>query len=194
MRINGVLLAAGKSSRFNGNKLLTEFNNKPLICHTMDKVKEVEFNDLVIVTGHREIQEIAMQNNIRSVINHFPEKGLSYSVQLGIKESSECDGYMFMVCDQPHLSLHTIRQMIDLFSKSEKRIICAGYKSRLGNPCIFSCQYKEKFFSLSGDVGGRKIIQNNLEDVCIYKVQSEIELLDVDTASDFQIAIQAQKY
>lgn len=193
MKINGILLAAGKSSRFNGNKLLTEFNKKPLISHMIDKAKEVAFNDMVIVTGHHEIQEIANQYKIRPVLNHYTEKGLSYSVQLGIKESLECDAYMFMVCDQPYLSLHTIKQMMDMFSKSEKGIICAGYASRLGNPCIFSCQYKEKFLNLSGDIGGRKIIQNNLEDVCIYKVQNEIELLDVDTASDFQRAVQAQK-
>ncbi len=191
MKINGILLAAGRSRRFEGNKLLTELGGKPLICHTIDKVMEVEFNDLAMVTGHQEIQDIAKQNNIRPVMNHHPDKGMSYSVQLGIKETLECDAYMFMVCDQPHLSLRTIKQMMDLSGKCEKGIICAGYKDRLGNPCIFSCQYKDKFFDLSGDVGGRKIIQNNFEDVHVYQVQNEIELLDIDTVSDFHRAIEA---
>ena len=53
MRINLILLASGNSKRFNGNKLLTNFNNKPLYMHTLDKIKSIKgLNKVIVLTKY----------------------------------------------------------------------------------------------------------------------------------------------
>lgn len=188
MKINGILLAAGKSSRFVSNKLLTDFNGKPLICHILEKTKNVHFDDIVVVTQYKEVQKIAELNRIRSVINHNPEKGLSHSIQLGIKESKATDAYMFFVCDQPLLSLDTIKNMIEIYHFGNKSIVCAGDHDHVGNPVIFSSVYKKELLSLEGDVGARHLIQKHLGEATIYQVDNENELFDIDTLDDFRLA------
>ena len=43
IKINAIILAAGNSSRFNGNKLLSIYNEKPLAMHIIEKSFEVGF-------------------------------------------------------------------------------------------------------------------------------------------------------
>lgn len=186
MRINCILLAAGKSSRFNGNKLLEKFNNKPLVSHIIEKVIKLKFNNVIMVTNNIEIERIAKENNVTIVRNPNPEYGQSHSLHLGMNIDGNCDAYMFFVCDQPMLSIETIRQMVELYETSNKGIVCASYESKFGNPVIFSAKYKEALLRISGDVGGRIIIQSNLDDVVTYEVWDEVELLDIDSVNDLE--------
>ena len=44
MKILGVILAAGLSKRFNGNKMLFRYNGKPLLQWTIDLVISFDFD------------------------------------------------------------------------------------------------------------------------------------------------------
>ena len=44
MKINLILLAAGNSNRFKGNKLLATINNKPMYMNIIEKVLKINFN------------------------------------------------------------------------------------------------------------------------------------------------------
>ena len=57
MRINLILLAAGNSKRFNGNKLLAIYKDKPIYMHIVEKVLGLEFNKIICVTQYEEIRK-----------------------------------------------------------------------------------------------------------------------------------------
>ena len=48
MKINLILLAAGNSKRFNGNKLLAIYKNKPIYMYIVEKVVNLKINRLVL--------------------------------------------------------------------------------------------------------------------------------------------------
>ncbi len=101
MRINLILLASGNSKRFNGNKLLTNFNNKPLYMHTLDKIKSIKgLNKVIVVTKYDEIKSKSINLGFDVVLNQDSDLGISNSIILGINRDKSADGYMFMVCDQ----------------------------------------------------------------------------------------------
>ena len=65
MRINLILLAAGNSKRFNGNKLLAIYKDKPIYMHIVEKVLDLKVNKIICVTQYEEIKEALLNTNIR---------------------------------------------------------------------------------------------------------------------------------
>ena len=83
MRINLILLASGNSKRFNGNKLLTNFNNKPLYMHTLDKIKSIKgLNKVIVVTKYDEIKSKSINLGFDVVLNQDSDLGISNSIIL----------------------------------------------------------------------------------------------------------------
>ena len=185
MAINLILLAAGNSKRFNGNKLLAIYKDKPIYMHIVEKVLDLKVNKIICVTQYEEIKEALLNTNINVVMNNNSSLGISSSIKLGINFDRNADGYMFMVCDQPFISIESLNLVIDNFIKGDKGIVCVGCGNNKGNPVIFSKRYIDELLSLEGDCGGKKIVKGHLNDLKIVNVDNEIELLDIDTQEEF---------
>ena len=137
MKINLILLAAGNSKRFNGNKLLAIYKNKPIYMYIVEKVVNLKINKIICVTQYEEIKEALLNTNINVVMNNNSNLGISSSIKIGINFDKNADGYMFMVCDQPFISIQTLNSVIDNFIKGDKGIVCVGCGNNKGNPVIF---------------------------------------------------------
>ena len=185
MKINLILLAAGNSKRFNGNKLLAIYKEKPIYMHIVNNVLKLEVNKIICVTQYEEIKEALLNTNINVVINTNSSLGLSSSIKLGINFDKEADGYMFMVCDQPFITEKTLKILLDKFINGEKGIVCVGCGNNKGNPVIFSKKYINELLSLQGDNGGKRILKGHLNDLNVVNIDNEIELFDIDTQEEF---------
>ena len=185
MRINLILLAAGNSKRFNGNKLLVIYKEKPIYMHIVEKVIDLKVNKIICVTQYEEIKEALLNTNINVVMNDNSSLGISSSIKLGINFDKNADGYMFMVCDQPFISVQTLKSVIDNFINGDKGIVCVGCGDNKGNPVIFSKRYINELLSLEGDSGGKRILKGHLNDLNIVNVDNGIELIDIDTQEVF---------
>ena len=185
MKINLILLAAGNSKRFNGNKLLAIYKNKPIYMYIVEKVVNLKINKIICVTQYEEIKDALLNTNINVVMNNNSNLGISSSIKIGINFDKNADGYMFMVCDQPFISIQTLNSVIDNFIKGDKGIVCVGCGNNKGNPVIFSKKYINELLSLEGDNGGKVIIKGNLNDLKIVNINNRIELVDIDTQEEF---------
>ena len=185
MKINLILLAAGNSKRFNGNKLLAIYKNKPIYMYIVEKVVNLKINKIICVTQYEEIKEALLNTNINVVMNNNSNLGISSSIKIGINFDKNADGYMFMVCDQPFISIQTLNSVIDNFIKGDKGLVCVGCGNNKGNPVIFSKKYINELLSLEGDNGGKVIIKGNLNDLKIVNINNRIELVDIDTQEEF---------
>lgn len=185
MRINLILLAAGNSKRFNGNKLLAIYKEKPMYMHIVDKVRNVNVDKIICVTQYQQIKEELSNVKINVVMNKNSDLGISSSIKLGINFDKNADGYMFMVCDQPFILEKTLNRLIDNFINGEKGIVCVGFGDKKGNPVIFSKKYINELLSLEGDTGGKIILKRHLDDLKIVEINNEIELVDIDTKEKF---------
>ena len=185
MKINWILLAAGNSKRFKGTKLVAIYKNKPIYMYIVEKVVNLKINKIICVTQYEEIKEALLNTNINVVMNNNSNLGISSSIKIGINFDKNADGYMFMVCDQPFISIQTLNSVIDNFIKGDKGIVCVGCGNNKGNPVIFSKKYINELLSLEGDNGGKVIIKGNLNDLKIVNINNRIELVDIDTQEEF---------
>lgn len=187
MKIHLILLAAGNSRRFGGNKLLSLFNGKPMYQHLTDRLKRMEMpflGEKIIVSQYEEILCAMEEQSYLAVQNFHPEYGISYSIRLGLdtlmKHGAETeDAVCFFVCDQPYLSRNTIEQFLQGYRFAGKGIGCVGTGEKLGNPVVFQMRYARELLSLTGDVGGKSVVKKHMDDVYVYQAENE-ELEDID--------------
>lgn len=187
--LGAVLLAAGNSRRYGGIKLLEEINGIPMYQFMLDNLRQISLAEKVVVTQYNEIEIAAKEKEFLVVRNVNPQKGISYSIQLGIKEvlkTNHVDGILFSVCDQPFVTLKTLERLKMTFIKSKYSLICAGNSGGFGNPCIIGKKYFDELLKLEKDTGGKKIFYNHLEDVLVIDV-NENELKDIDTKEDIEM-------
>ena len=182
-----IVLAAGNASRFGSNKLLADVQGKPLYRHMLDKLAGLGAFPRILVTGYEEIAEAAEAIGVCTVANHQPELGISHSLKLGLEKCKsiepEVKGVLFCVCDQPGLSLSTMMELIRLAVNRPGMILASAHGNRTGNPVLWDREYFSELEKLSGDVGGRAVIEKHWEK-CLCVETREEELRDIDRRSD----------
>ncbi|MBQ6559162.1 MAG: nucleotidyltransferase family protein [Clostridia bacterium] len=178
--IGCVILAAGNSARFGENKLLAKIDGKTMIEHALEAIPGEKLSCVAVVTQYESIAKLADSFGFEYIINEHPELGLSHSVKLGTQAlKGKCDGIIYQVSDQPWLKRESVSQMLDFFCDNPNSIISMSSNGRRGNPCIFPKAYFKELCSLSGDRGGRSVIELHEDNLLLFDVP-ETELIDVD--------------
>lgn len=175
-----IILASGMSKRLGENKLLVDFNGKPMVYWTIKAVKESKIDNVVLIYKDREVKRIGEAFNIKTIFNGKYMLGQSEGIKLGVTYNLDEDGFMFILGDQPFLTSRTLDEMKAIFEKEDK-IIIPTYKGRRGAPNIFPRRFIENLLALEGDIGGRKIIKSNENEIIFYEIENELELEDIDS-------------
>jgi len=187
LNIHIIYLAAGSARRFGSNKLLYEFNGKPLYRHGLDLLSQLikERNDctLTVVSRYDEILLAAEKAGAAARYCSESINGISFSIRCGIRSIASLrpeDYLVFMVAHQPYLTSETVSRLLDKAYESPLTA-CVCFDEQTGNPAMFSAVLAEELCALSGDRGGRAVIRNHPSSCVLVRCTSPQELEDIDT-------------
>ncbi|EJP6472925.1 molybdenum cofactor cytidylyltransferase [Clostridium botulinum] len=192
--VNAVIMASGYSTRMGKNKLILPFKGKPIIEHVIDAIKECKFNEIILVGKENKVLDIAKKKNILTVLNTKAYKGQSQSIKLGILNTSSSKGYMFFTGDQPLLDSYTINLLLNTFTENNNYIIIPKYKNKVGSPAIFPEKFKDELLNLQGDVGGKTVINNHINEIIFVNLRNGYSLFDIDTSKDYEYILNKNLY
>lgn len=181
-----ILLAAGSSRRFGGNKLLAPLNGKPLFAWGLAALNEVcrtrEDCTLTVVSRYPEIRDAARALGAKAVDSPDSEKGQAYSIRSGLQalgRVEEKDFILFLPADQPWITSQTISRLLDA-AGPDTWTVTAAFGERVGTPTLFSARLLPDLMALEGDRGGRKLMNRPGQPCLVIQAGSERELDDVD--------------
>ena len=203
MKTDLILMAAGNSRRFGSNKLLYEWKGKKLYRYMLDALMEAAEElpqvRVRVVTQYEEILEEVEQPGSDEVFQpvsgnacgltgiYSPESvhGLSYTIRkaLDFEAADPPDYFAFFTADTPELSAADIRDFLEEFFASGCSVACVRCGEAYGNPAVFSWEYAPLFQTLTGDQGGKKVL-NQLLDDCFFYELPEGSRRDIDTPED----------
>ena len=187
IHISGILLASGASRRIKSTKQLLIFQREYLINYVVNKILESELDELFVILGYHH-DEIANVIDTRPKIVDNPgwKIGKSSSIKIGVKSAQKTsDGVIFFMVDQPFINKEIINTLINVFQDSIHNIIAPCVNGHLCNPVLFGKKYYQELMSLSGEQGGKTII-NKAKDVKWVDWKDERLLLDIDTDEDYK--------
>src|SRR4051794_9551643 len=106
----GVILAAGRATRFGSPKVLATLDGRPLLQHVIDRVVSAGIDELVVVLGTDAAaaeDAVTWPPSTSRVVNAVPERGLASSLALGVATAlarvPEPDALLIALGDQPRV-------------------------------------------------------------------------------------------
>ena len=188
--ISAILLAAGQSTRMNGeNKLTKELKGFPLIKHSVKNILGSSIDEMVVVLGHqKEIIEKLIDKNerVKIVFNKDFESGMASSIKAGLNCLSEkTEAFFICLGDMPLVSHDIYNKLIERRDNS-KEIFVPVYKNQQGNPVLFNKTMKKEITLISGDAGAKKILELNKKKISNLPIDNNGIILDFDTQESFK--------
>ena len=187
--ISAIILAAGESKRMGQPKQLLPFRGSTLLGQIMENLLQSQAAETIVVLGYQAekiIPQIAREP-VKIVVNPDFDQGMSSSIKCGLSHISEAaDGVMIVLGDQPLIEKETIDLLIKKHRQSERGIILPVYKGIRGHPVIFKMKYKDELLRLTGDIGGKQIVERHPSDVLEVEVDYESVVISIDAESDYQ--------
>ncbi|MCB2192081.1 MAG: putative selenium-dependent hydroxylase accessory protein YqeC [Deltaproteobacteria bacterium] len=181
--VAGVILAAGFSTRFGGQKLTTSLAGRPLASWAIESALASRLGRVVLVAQAETAQELTgLFPNLEVVLNPQAQEGQASSLRLGLEVlGSQYSHALFLLADQPLIS----SQLIDRFVKvaEERRGLAAltGANS-FSPPALFARGYWPDLKSLQGDTGGRSVLEKYGDEAVFIAPDFPLAGLDVDTS------------
>jgi molybdenum cofactor cytidylyltransferase len=189
-KIVALVLAAGYSRRMKKNKMLLPFGTGTVIEHTVQKFFQAQMDGVAVVVGHEQerIRQALSSYPVRFIENpHFPE-GMSTSVKEGIRVLGEdplVEGVMIIPGDMPLVQIKTISAMREIFYESFSSIIIPLYEGKRGHPALFARSLFPRLQEITGDIGARDVVRENLTRCCFLKVNDPGILIDIDSPEEY---------
>lgn len=189
MKISVVIMASGISKRFGENKLLYNFNGKPLIENVFVAIKNSIVDEVVVVTRYDEILKLSKSYGFKSIVNVDTTDDLSKTIKLGVSVAKSSNGIMLCVADQPFLSSKSIDKLCNAFTENQDKICALSINGEMGNPVIFPENLFEELMNLPPFSRGKSVLLNHKELIKLVEVGNADELYDIDTKNNLSTKI-----
>lgn len=193
--VSAILLAAGESKRMGEqNKLFLKYKGDWIINHVMRALWASKKSELVLVMQNNENDLLNgdLSEEIRIAVNPDFKKGMTTSIQAGVKSASvNSDGYMICLADQPLMQAADYDEIIErfelIYSHDQRCIIVPIFEGHKGNPVIFSKAYRDDILGHQEMEGCKSIVMANQKHVYIIAMSNNHILRDVDTPEDYKL-------
>jgi molybdenum cofactor cytidylyltransferase len=183
--IYGILLAAGKSSRFGEDKLTYLLTNKNSITEQSARtlLSALE-NTLVVVNNKNKKLSLQLEQlKIKTITCDNADNGMSASIACAIKATAHADGWIIALADMPFIQTETIEKLSAALKKGND-IVAPFYKNKRGNPIGFSHKHIDDLLTLSGDKGARDFLKQYESSIYKVPVDDAGILKDIDKKED----------
>ncbi|HLV99622.1 MAG TPA: molybdenum cofactor cytidylyltransferase [Ktedonobacterales bacterium] len=187
--IAAIILAAGQSSRMGQHKLLLPLLGKPLLLHAVENATAAGFDEVLVVVGYHAgaVRELLARYPVRLVENPDYAQGQSTSVRAGVAAlSAQTDAVMMLLGDQPLVHPAILQRLMHTWQATDRPIVAPYYAGQRGNPVLFARALFPELLGVSGDQGGREILQRHAAEIEPVPIAEAHASQDLDTWQEYQ--------
>ena len=204
-----IILAAGSSSRMGSgrHKLLLPLHDRPVLAHVLDATLASQAHPIILVLGHQadqvheRIAPYSAHPDLSILENVDYLQGMSTSMGLGIQtllsydytksSDGEIDSALVLLGDQPLITSREIDALIATYRTTGKRIIAPTYDGKRGNPILFDASLFPELLEVTGDEGGRSVLERHRDEIATVEMGNPLANIDVDTWEAYQQVVAA---
>lgn len=187
----GVVLGAGRSSRFGAPKQLLPFGDTTLLGQVVRNANASNLDRVVVVLGRASEELRASVDFDRAVVveNTAYGKGCASSLLAGMDAAGEnCEALMLLLGDQPGVRTEFIDFALAEWRQGRPWASVTSYQGELGHPFIFSRKAFGDLRGLHGDKAVWKLIEACPDRVLRVEIDAALPP-DVDAPEDYELAL-----
>jgi molybdenum cofactor cytidylyltransferase len=187
MKIAGLVLAAGRSSRMAPrNKLLEPIGGEPMVRRAAATALAGGATPVIVVTGHEAGSVAAALRGLDVTIVANPDyaDGLSTSLRAGLRAlPGGIDGALILLGDMPEVETSVLIALVTAFTGPAS--ICVPVRQGLwGNPVLWGSAYFTEMMQLTGDSGAKPLMARLEAHLIEVEVATNGIFEDVDAPED----------
>lgn len=189
--IAGLLLAAGRSTRFGADKLTAKLNGKAVIRSSIQVLSPLDAVYAVIPPGADAIMQALSRLDVHFVVNLARDEGMGSSIRAGIAAlSDDVEAVVIALGDQPLASARVTDALRARWAGGNVSAVQPIYANGPGHPVLFDRTCFPDLGVLRGDAGARVVLRA-LGERCVAMPVEGNAPADVDTAEALA-ALQSQ--
>lgn len=196
-RVAAIVLAAGGSIRMQGPlKQLLPWGDSTLVRHTVEMLSRSQVAETIVVVGRQaedvvhELENGSKSARFKIVRNPDWEQGRSTSVRVGLSAvSPNASAAIFVNADQPFLTASVIDTILNRYFQTLASIVVPLYDGRTGSPVMFAKELFGEFMRLTGEEGGKNILESQSTVVEKVNVINARAAIDLDTMDQYRSAL-----
>ena len=191
MRLVGILLAAGRSERFGGDKLVAPLPRPiddipagtPIGVAACRHLAAALPKVLAVVRpGDATLAALLRDAGARVVECARAAEGMGESLACGVRSTPDADGWLIALADMPSIKPATITMLASALQRGAD-IVAPQYSGQRGHPVGFARRHHAALAALRGDEGARAIILANRATFTLQTTDDPGVLHDIDTPS-----------
>ena len=191
----GLLLAAGRATRYGADKLLAPLSSgEPLALAAARHLRE-GLDDgssagarllAVLRPEQAELSERLAAAGFELVVSDEARAGMGRSLALAVAASPDASGWLVALADMPAIQPHTIAQVAAALGDGAS-IAAPFHAGRRGHPVGFAASWRDALTRLDGDIGARDLLREAGDALLRIETDDPGVLLDIDTRDDLAI-------
>lgn len=188
----GILLAAGRSTRFGGDKLLYPLaDGTPLALASAWSLQAALPRVVAVVdTRNCPLRTLLAAAGIEIVAAPLADAGMGTSLASGVAATRDATGWIVALADMPFISPATVAR-VHAALLAGAPLAAPAYEGRRGHPVGFAARFRENLLTLRGDAGARHLLHEQREMLALLACDDPGVLRDIDTPEDL-VAFQHQ--
>jgi molybdenum cofactor cytidylyltransferase len=197
INLAGVVLAAGRSSRFGSDKRLAAFDQgNTLLSKSISLIAPFCRRVFVVIkpgdlghernllgqwSDHQDITVICARDSDRGM-GHSIANAVSYLREVETEQGQVFSGLLLMLADMPYIDPDTMTKLAAAHSRDNIAVpfVECERSIRRGHPVVFGRRWFSDLEQLQGDRGGKSVIAGNPSAVVEVEVNDLGILHDVD--------------
>jgi len=183
-------MAAGGSVRLgvHANKLLLAFRGHPLLQHAIDAASLSQATTCTLVVGAQARDVLDSVDVRRCAVVDNPEwrEGIASSIRAGLTQHRNDEACIFMVADQPYVSIKDIARLIAHHLTARDAIVALQAGEVWGTPMLFPARDFDALSKLHGDSGAKRFAAAQRGRLHFVAALSDDAFEDVDTIEDYK--------
>lgn len=183
--IVGIVLAAGSSRRFGSDKLLHPLPDAvPMAVAAVRNLRPACDRLIVVLRpGSEELARWLATEDCETRVCQDASNGMGHSLAAGVSASAEAAGWVVALADMPFISPAS-HQCIATALRDGGSLAATEFEGKRGHPVGFSRQWFDCLTMLTGDQGGKNILESNGDVLRLVGVDDPGVLRDIDGVDD----------
>jgi molybdenum cofactor cytidylyltransferase len=183
--VYAVLLAAGRSTRFGGAKLMHRLaDGRPIALASAQALLAATSRVVAVVNANdAALRSMLADAGIDLIVSPARNEGIGTSLASAVAATPSATGWVVALGDMPFVQSPTIDAVLRAL-EAGAAIAVPTYQGRRGHPVGFASAFRSALLALKGDVGARELFAEHASEVVRIACDDPGILRDVDRPSD----------
>tara|TARA_B100001059_G_scaffold232553_1_gene270646 strand:- start:3782 stop:4384 length:603 start_codon:yes stop_codon:yes gene_type:complete len=184
--VGALVLAAGYSRRFEGQKLTATINKKNPITVYEETINQLanaypEISHIIAIIQKGAPSKLPLT---KATTIEYPSDqiGIGESIAFGSQYISSWEGCLICLADMPFIRTETYKAIASRVTATN--IVIPKFNGIVGNPIAFGKDHFQVLNELKGDEGARKVLKNHQNLTLEVETNDPGVLYDIDTPND----------